>query len=142
MGICRLLEESGFTAAFPLHDGHFDLPQVIFIFYCSLESLTKVHFMSKKISSRMVQLLQCSTDVKYSTSTGPAGVAGSSTCPYFQLELELLGVLEGTSRWTTSESTLVRGSRSTLRGLDSTLGGCCLQPSLAWPSSFTVPSLL
>ena len=28
----------------------------------------------------MVQLLQCSTDVKYSTSTGPAGVAGSSTC--------------------------------------------------------------
>ena len=28
MGICRLLEENGFAAAFPLHDGQFDLPQV------------------------------------------------------------------------------------------------------------------
>lgn len=28
VGICRLLEENGFAAAFPLHDGQFDLPQV------------------------------------------------------------------------------------------------------------------
>ena len=29
VGICRLLEENGFAAAFPLHDGQFDLPKVV-----------------------------------------------------------------------------------------------------------------
>ena len=138
MGICRLLEESGFTAAFPLHDGHFDLPQVIFIFYCSLESLTKVHFNLIQDGSTPPVLNRRQILHQYWARWG----CWFKYLPSFQLELELLGVLEGTSRWTTSESTLVRGSRSTLRGLDSTLGGCCLQPSLAWPSSFTVPSLL
>ena len=42
----------------------------------------------------MVQLLQCSTDVKYSTSTGPAGVAGSSTYLPFNLNLNYLEYLK------------------------------------------------
>ena len=126
VGICRLLEENGFAAAFPLHDGQFDLPQVEDIAcFCAKKYKVLNKVFVKENPNRTDRLLQCWTDVKYSTSTGPAGAAGSST-----------------SHWTTSGSTSERGSPSTLPGLDSTPAGSCLQLLLAWPSFFTVLSLL
>ena len=41
VGICRLLEENGFAAAFPLHDGQFDLPQVSKQSLCQKENSTQ-----------------------------------------------------------------------------------------------------
>ena len=86
----------------------------------------KTRSLSKRESNpRTDQLLQCWTGVKFFTSTGPAGAAGSST-----------------SRSTTSGSTSGRGSPSTLPGSASTPAGSCPQLSLAWPSFFMVLSLL
>ena len=59
MGICRLLEENGFAAAFPLHDGQFDLPQV----------QGNACFCKKKVQSSEQSL--CQRESKQDGSTPP-----------------------------------------------------------------------
>ena len=66
VGICRLLEENGFAAAFPLHDGQFDLPKVVVLLPESYKCWPNILFNRFLIPGRV----NCS-GTKPPTSTPP-----------------------------------------------------------------------